>query len=617
MVTTDGAHSSLTRNLPKRGTLVELVVESLAHGTGLGVGRIPLAPNESFVVLVHAAIPGESVRARIVRRKSNYAEAVVVERLDPPSPYATAPLCRHFLEGCGGCKFQNLAYAKQLAEKEEQVRSLYRSLFRRLEAEDIASETSVEFLPTLGATNPDGLYAYRNKMEFTFGTRSWRPNVTTSLSRQDAATDMNEAGPQEAVRPLGTRTEARALRLERLEDSTSGFALGLHAPRRYDKVLCIEDCALQLDLANEILRFVERRCRPLARSMLPPYDPVDHTGFLRNLVIRTAHDQQNKTQVMVNLVTCPPTNPQQQAALVEIAAALWKAFGETNRGLVCVLQNITSNRSGVAIGETQRRLAGERDTIEQALRPLRHLDRQRYPTADASLWSADGVRFRISANSFFQTNPSQAERLMAVILEGSGLLERYQSVRQNSQSLLNQALTSDHDEIRMTPSALVVDLFCGTGTIALCLARFAEQVLGLELVASAVEDARANAQINDISNAVFEVANLDKEDLWQTILRRMPAARDRPIDVLVMDPPRAGVHPRQLKAIAGAPPLSRPRRIVYVSCNPATQTRDLEMLLRSAPWYALTRIALVDQFPHTPHIETVAVLSLKEETAFL
>jgi 23S rRNA (uracil1939-C5)-methyltransferase len=614
MVATDGAQGSTSKQLPQRGALVELVVESLAHGTGLGVGRLQLASNDSFVVLVHAAIPGERVRARIIRRKSNFAEALVVERLDPPSPYATTPLCRHFLEGCGGCKFQNLTYAKQLAEKEDQVRMLYRSLFRKLEAHGIASEMSVEFLPAIGAADPEGLYAYRNKMEFTFGTRRWHPSTTTiSLSPDTEANGKHAVAGEASVSPK-SKPDARGVSAKAARDDSTDFALGLHAPRRYDKVLCIEDCALQIDLANEILRFVERRCRPLAESVLLPYDPVHHTGFLRNLVIRHARDRNNLTQVMVNVVTSPPADARQQAALEEIAAELWKEFGATHRGLVCVLQNITSNRSGVAVGQVQQRLAGHQDTIEQYLHPLRLLTPQRYPSIDFMRWSNAGIRFQISANSFFQTNPSQAERLLAVILESSGLLERYSSGGGVYRNPRPQELVGNHEiEDCSTPGPLVVDLFCGTGTIALCLARFSDQVLGLELVASAVEDARTNARLNGISNAVFEVANLDKEDLWQLILRRMPAAEERPIDVLVMDPPRAGVHARQLKAIAVAPRFSRPRRIVYVSCNPATQTRDLELLLRDAPWYALSKVAMVDQFPHTPHIETVAVLELKED----
>jgi len=611
MVATDGPGAPTSQKSPSRGLLVELAVESLAHGTGMGVSRLQLSENESFVVLVHNAIPGERVRARIIRRKRNHAEAIVVERLDPPSMFATAPLCRHFLEGCGGCKFQNLIYTKQLSEKEEQVRDMYRALLRRLETDGLASEASVEFLPAVGATVPTGLYAYRNKMDFTFGTRVWRPKPNTA---DDSGKVTLRQGRDTSTRDENTVSSGRKrpgtdTAPESGEDMRTGFALGLHVPRRYDKVLCIEDCALQIDVANEILRFVERHCRPLAETLLPPYDLVEHVGFLRNLVIRTAQDRHNQTQVMVNLVTSPPADAHQQAALEDVAAALWKAFGETNRGLVCVLQNITSNRSGVAVGESQRRLAGTQDTIEQCLRPLRHV-RSRIQT---NSWSETGINFQISANSFFQTNPAQAERLMAVVLENSGLLEQ-PSVGQVSPAAESSAeLAVSSPQASQDTGALVVDLFCGTGTIALCLAPFAEQVLGLELVASAVDDARTNARLNARTNTVFQVTDLEKENLWQVIFRHLPLARQHPVDLLVMDPPRAGVPPRHRKAIAGAPPALRPRRLVYVSCNPASQTRDLDLLLRDAPWYRLEKVALVDQFPHTPHIETVAVLSLSHE----
>ncbi|KAK4534050.1 hypothetical protein CDCA_CDCA01G0075 [Cyanidium caldarium] len=555
--------------LPKRGATVDVQVSSLAYGTGLGVARLPSSAGESLVLFVRRAIPGERVRVRVVSRRRNFAEAVVVERLEPSSPFAVAPRCRHFLEGCGGCTFQNLLYAKQLEEKESQVRAIYQGLFQRLSAGDARAATAaaleqVRFEPIVGATELSEVYGYRNKMEFTFGPRRWIPANTV---REESPSDHGDHQP-EAPAP-------------------TDFALGLHAPRRYDKVLAIEDCALQGDVANEILRFVERRCRQRV-ACLPPYDNAAHTGFLRNLVIRSAVNAAGERELMVNVVTSPPDGPHEDEALRQLADEVWEAFAESGRGLVCVLQNITTTKSGVAVGEREVRLKGSRSALEQALRPLRWVAPAYLRNMPPERLQQHTVLYRISANSFFQPNPVQSEKLLARILEATGLLETASSNRQT----------------------FVVDLFCGTGSISLCVAAFAARVLGLELSESAVADARANAERNRIVNAEFAVANLDHETLWKAV---QTASISQAVDVLVVDPPRAGMNPRQVRAIVEAPAAVRPRRIVYVSCNPATQVRDLEMMLAGDSPYRLRSVAPVDQFPHTPHMEAVAMLEIRDD----
>jgi 23S rRNA (uracil1939-C5)-methyltransferase len=178
-----------------------------------------------------------------------------------------------------------------------------------------------------------------------------------------------------------------------------------------------------------------------------------------------------------------------------------------------------------------------------------------------------GVEFAISASSFFQTNTAQAERLFGLVAEYAAL---------------------DGHEV-------VFDLYSGTGAISLLLARRARAVYGIELVPAAIEDAIRNAAGNGIANCTFlsgEVRHVLPELMRQGVRA----------DVVVADPPRAGFHPKALRALIALAPA----RVVYVSCNPATLARDLAPL--HAAGYALRAVQPIDMFPHTPHIEVVVRL---------
>ena len=183
--------------------------------------------------------------------------------------------------------------------------------------------------------------------------------------------------------------------------------------------------------------------------------------------------------------------------------------------------------------------------------------------------SIGGLTFQVSANSFFQTNTAQAERLFALVLESTGL----------------------------TGAETVIDLYSGTGAISLLLARRCRWVYGVELTQAAVDDAARNAEANGIANCTF-LAGEVRFVLPSLIAKGITA------EVVVADPPRAGFHPKALHALL----TLRPARIVYVSCNPSTLARDLGALVRGG--YRLEWVQPVDMFPHTPHIEAVARLEL-------
>ncbi|WP_306303989.1 23S rRNA (uracil(1939)-C(5))-methyltransferase RlmD [Desulfosarcina cetonica] len=335
------------------------------------------------------------------------------------------------------------------------------------------------------------IFEYRNKMEFSFSDRRWW------LPHELESSSLNE------------------------------FALGLHVPGTFYKVLDIRACLLQPDLGNQILGATREFIR---NSGQPVYGLRSHEGFWRFLVLRNsaAHDRW-----LVNIVTAS----EDRGAVQPLADLIMQRFPQ----VAGVVNNITARLSGVAIGEREIHLAGE-PTLRDDLGPY---------------------RFDISANSFFQTNTRGAQRLY-------GVVERYAGLSGNES---------------------VLDLYCGTGTIAIWLASHAREVIGLELVESAVADAQRNCLTNGIENCRFILGDI-KETL--TAIPSVP-------DLLVIDPPRAGMHKDVVnQVIAMAPP-----KIVYVSCNPATLARDVLALKEH---YQVAEVQPVDMFPHTFHVESVARL---------
>ena len=310
------------------------------------------------------------------------------------------------------------------------------------------------------------------------------------------------------------------------------FALGFHAPGNFEKVLDLDTCYLAKASMNTVL--VTVREFALERR-LAPYAAKGHEGFLRNVMLRYSerHDQ-----LMVNIVT----SWYEKAVMLALQERLEAALpGQA----MTIVNNVTTRRNTVATGEQEYLVSGEGFVTER----LGELD------------------FRISANSFFQTNTRQAEALYDQILA----------------------------EAKLRPEDTVYDLYCGTGTITLYLARHCRQAIGIEVVESAIQDAEMNAARNGIGNAVFFQADLKDFHAMQAKLEPYAAPR-----VIVTDPPRAGMHPKALETMLKL----EPERIVYVSCNPANLARDGKEI--AAKGYHLTMIQPVDMFPQTSHIETVA-----------
>ena len=310
------------------------------------------------------------------------------------------------------------------------------------------------------------------------------------------------------------------------------MVLGLHTPGTFDQVFDLEACHLMSEQSNRIVT----RVRELAsRSGKPAYHTRRHEGFWRYLVVR---ESKATGDTMVNLVTHDGPIPNQH----ELVEALVTEFPS----IVSLLRNVNTRRATIAVGEREEVLHGGSE-IEERL---------------------GGLRFRITASSFFQTNTHQAERLFELAVEWAGL----------------------------TGAEDVLDLYAGTGAISLFLASRARRVTGIELVPDAVAMAERNAVLNGVDNCRFLSGEV--RDFFRKRAGEAAAAQ-----VVIVDPPRAGLHEDVTRALR----LLQPRRIVYVSCNPATLARDLQILCQGGI-YTLRRVQPVDMFPHTYHVETLALL---------
>ena len=307
--------------------------------------------------------------------------------------------------------------------------------------------------------------------------------------------------------------------------------LGLHVPGRFDHVFDLRACHLQSELSNQIVDFVRRFVRERKLSV---YHLKRHEGLLRFLTIR---EGKNTDETMVILTT--------SGEAFNAVGELAKSLAETFPQVKCFVHSINSRKAQVAFGDEEIPLL-ERDHISDRLGPF---------------------TFEISPSSFFQTNTHQAERLYERIV----------------------ALAAPQKEDR------VLDLYCGMGGISFFLSRQVDNVLGIEVSESAVQDAVRNSARNDISNCVFMSGPAEE------LMGQLTQQNDR-FDLVVTDPPRVGMHPKAMGALIKL----RPKKIVYVSCNPQALGRDLKILCQAG--YRVDYGQLVDMFPHTPHCEVLVRL---------
>lgn len=310
-------------------------------------------------------------------------------------------------------------------------------------------------------------------------------------------------------------------------------AVGFHTSGSFDKILPIEKCWLMDNINNKIRNAIRDYGYKKGLSF---HDQREHAGLLRNMMIRNS----NTGELMVLMQFCI-TNPTEQTQALELMQYLGDTFPEITSLLY--VNNLKYN-----------------DTIGD-------LDVITFKGNDHIFLEMEGLKFKVGPKSFYQTNTDQAYELYKVARDFAGL----------------------------TGNELVYDLYTGTGTIANFVSRKAKQVIGIEYVPEAIEDARVNSEINGITNTLFFAGDM-KDILNKDFIEEY----GRP-DIIITDPPRAGMHQDVINTIL----FAEPKRIVYVSCNPATQARDLAALDEK---YKVCAVRPVDMFPHTQHVENVVML---------
>ena len=458
--------------------LENVLIESVA-AEGKALARV-----DGTVLFVPFAVPGDVVDVKVTKKKKNYMEGYIL-RIVTPSEHRLEPFCSHF-GVCGGCKWQPLPYPMQLQAKQQQV---YDQLVRigHLEVPEIS--------PIISS---DKTVYYRNKLEFTFSRRRW----IFADEDPDSMPDEERCG------------------------------LGFHVGKFFDKVLDIKQCYLQKDPSNSIRLFI--RDYALEHG-LEFFDIREHTGFLRNMFIRTSESGS------VMLIICfYHEGAEARTALLDAVSA---AFPQ-----ITSLYYVINGKANDSISDQECILYKGEEAIYEYM---------------------EGLKFKIGPKSFYQTNTGQAYKLYSVAREYAGL----------------------------TGNETVYDLYTGTGTIAQFVSSKARKVIGIEYVPEAIADAKENARANGISNCDFYAGDM-KDILTDGFVEQ----HGRP-DVVILDPPRAGIHPDVANVILNA----EPKRIVYVSCNPASQARDLAILSSK---YTITAVQPVDMFPHTHHVENVVRLDL-------
>ena len=444
-----------------------------------------LVRHDGKVIFVSGAIPGDTVNIQIGKNKKDWAEGRAIKIVEP-SPDRLVPFCKHF-GVCGGCKWQMLPYHKQLQFKQQEAEQN----LKRIGKTNIPA-----LLPIVGSEKTT---EYRNKLEFTFSNKRFLTN--------------DEIGSEESIAQQN--------------------ALGYHAPRIFDKVIDIQECHL-LDPINNTIR---NSIRDFAMEKgFEFYDIKDHTGWLRNIIIRLT----NTGELMINICL--------------------NFEAEENR--ILLLDHLLSKVPSIT-------------TLLYTINPkwndsIYDLTPLVYFGKGFVTEKLGDLEFIISPKSFFQTNTKQAENLYSIAKDFAGL----------------------------TGNEIVYDLYCGTGSIGIFVSDKAKKIIGVEVIEDAIEDAKKNAALNNIEHAKFfagDVIKICNDEFFKT--------HGRP-DVVITDPPRVGMHE---KLVIKLLEMEAPK-IVYVSCNTATQARDIALLSEK---YQVEKVQPVDMFPHTHHIECVVLLTLK------
>ena len=473
-------------NFVKKNQILELRIEDYAFG-GKGIARIK-SEEGSFVVFVPNTLPGQLVKAQIQKTSKKYAEAKLIDVLEPSENEVEVPF-----QDIPGAPYIQLPIELQHQYKKESTLSLFKRIGKVENIEDLFDE----FI-----TSPN-VFHYRNKMEYGFSAIGYD---------RIHKTDKDEF-------TLGFKRRGVWWMGDNLEKDSGLFDKQFEDNLKNIRHYCIE-------------------------TGLAPWHGPQKTGFFRYFVVRKSY---KTNELLFNLVTTSPELP--NFDLQKFANYLIELFGNRVAGLLHTINDETGDRT-IATSGSINLVYGKDKIVEELL----------------------GLNFEISMKSFFQTNPKSAEKLYNKVVE---------------------YVLEDKTKVDNT---VVMDLFCGTGTIGQIVASRSKnaKIVGVDIVASAIKDAQKNAKRNHIEGLQFFAADVGK------FLNEHPEYQNK-IKTIILDPARAGIAPKTLQKIINL----NADRMVYVSCNPATQARDTELLREAG--YLIKKISLVDQFPHTSHIETVVL----------
>lgn len=452
----------------KKGQVLEGVIKEVVF-PNKGIVEVE---NETKTVIVKNGVPGQKVRFSINKIRKGKCEGRLLEVIEK-SPVEVEPSCPHF-GICGGCTYQNLDYPTQLVMKEKQVKDLVDSVCQNYEFEGIKGSPRQ--------------FAYRNKMEFSFG-------------------DEVKDGP---------------------------LALGMHKRGSFYDIVTVDQCEIVDDDYNKILACVLEYFKETDLSF---YHKLSHQGYLRHLLVRKG---QKTGEILIDLVTSTQSVP----SLEGLKDRLFEL--ELEGRIVGLLNTLNDSLADVVQNDETKILYGQDYFYEELL----------------------GLKFKISPFSFFQTNSLGAEVL-------------YETAR---------------SYVGETKDKVIFDLYSGTGTIAQMLAPVAKKVIGIEIVEEAVEAAKVNAALNNLDNCEFIAGD---------VLKAIDLVKEKP-DLIVLDPPRDGIHPKALLKIIDF----GVDRMVYISCKPTSLVRDLEVL--QGRGYEVVKVVGVDMFPGTGHVETIVALHRKD-----
>ena len=532
----------------KKGDIVEGRIEKV-NFPNKGILRTA----EGIAVVVKDTLPGQRVAARITKKRQGRAEGRLLEVLEKAPDEVTAP-CPHFGR-CGGCAYLNLPYEKTLALKAAQVYALLEGAVRECKAQDIVRENERQS-------------AVRECGEQGAGTEMAEAAAAPEMPEADAATAtpemMTEVCPEqmqggEAMRETapwfeGIKASPQFFSYRNKMEFTFGdetkggpLALGMHKKGSFYDIVTVEDCRIMDEDCRRILRAVREYFAPLyfpenegAGERVTFYHRLSHQGYLRHLLLRKAS---LTGEILIDLVT----TSQESHDLSPFAETLLRL---PLQGKIAGILHTTNDAVADMIRDDGTEILYGQDWFSEQLL---------------------GLLFKITPFSFFQTNSYGAEVL-------------YETAR---------AFLRDCGELREGQKPLVFDLYSGTGTIAQLMAPAARQVIGVEIVEEAVEAARENAARNGLTNCQF---------LAGDVLKVLDTIAERP-DVIVLDPPRDGVHPKALPKILAY----GVKHILYISCKPTSLARDLAAFYEAG--YALQRAVCVDQFPWTSGVESICLLS--------